>query len=239
MYTVLEAAIEQFFVATNLQFCCWDMKSSCLQNCSIEDLHTCGGISILHGWVGAVLLLKHISSSSNTSVVAKQLVNGHEELSVWWPEKILRRKERKEAAPLWWVVCRRGERPSSGAILSCSKNSMEEVRLLHVRRKYSGQGSRHTITASSSSYATPAPYQQLAGSLQEVTDLHGDHVMWGVSPRSKKRLPVPELHQPCNVKPNIIGGSSYHELHIVVELSSFAVGCTKLELGENFPIVLQ
>jgi hypothetical protein len=154
-----------------------------------------------------------------------------------WPQKILRRQERKEAAPLWWVVvCRRGERPSSGAILSCSKNSMEEVRLLHVRRKYSGQGSRHTITASSSSYATPAPYQQLAGSLQEVTDSHGDNVMWGVSPRSNKRLTVPELHHPCNVKPNIIGGSSYHELHIVVELSSFAVGCTKLELWKNFPL---
>jgi hypothetical protein len=43
--------------------------------------------------------LKHISSS-NTSVVAKQLVNGHEKLCVWWwPKKILRRKERKEAAP--------------------------------------------------------------------------------------------------------------------------------------------
>jgi hypothetical protein len=68
-----------------------------LANCSIEDLHTYG-ISILHGWVGAVLLLKHISSS-NTSVVAKQLVNGHEKLSVSWPKKILRRKERKEAAP--------------------------------------------------------------------------------------------------------------------------------------------
>jgi hypothetical protein len=186
--------------------------------------------------VGAVLLLKHISSS-NTSVVAKQLVNGHEKLSVWWPEKILRRKERKEAAPLWWVVCRRGERPSSGPILCCSKNLMEEVRLLHVRRKYSGQGSRHTITASSSSYATPAPYQQLAGSLQEVTDSPGDHVMWRVSPRSKKRLTVlPELHHPCNVKPNIIGGSSYHELRIVVELSSIAVGCTKLELGKFFPL---
>jgi hypothetical protein len=114
---------------------------------------------------------------------------------------------------------------------------MEEVRLLHVRRKYSGQGSRHAITASSSSYATPAPYQQLAGSLQKVTDSHGDHVvMWGVSPRSKKRLTVPELHHPCNVKPNIIGGSSYHQLHIVVELSSFAVGCTKLELGKIFPL---
>ncbi len=182
--------------------------------------------------MGAVLLLKLISSS-NISVVAKQLVNGHEKLSVWWPEKILRRKERKEAAPLWWVVCRRGERPSSGAILRCSKNSMEEVRLLHVRRKYSGQGSRHAITASSSSYATPAPYQQLAGSLPEVTDSHGDHVMWGVSTRSKKRLTVlPELHHPCNVKPNIIGGSSYHELCIVVELSSLQLVAQNLNKGK-------
>ncbi len=234
MYTVLEAAIEQFFCCYKLAILLLGHEKLVFANCSIEDLHTYG-ISILHGWVGAVLLVKHISSS-NISVVAKQLVNGHEELSVWWPEKILRRKERKEAAPLWWVVCRRGERPSSGTILSCSKNSMEEVRLLHVRRKYSGQGSRHTITASSSSYATAAPYQQLAGSLQEVTDSHGDHVMWGVSPTSKKRLTVPELHHPCNVKPNIIGGSSYHELHIVVELSSFAVGCTKLELGKIFPL---
>jgi hypothetical protein len=149
------------------------------------------------------------------------------------------KKKRKKISCSLVVGClqeRRGERPSSGAILSCSKNSMEEVRLLHVRRKYSGQGSQHTISASSSSYATPAPYQQLAGCLQEVTDSHGDHVMWGVSPRSKKRLTVPKLHHPCNVKPNIIGGSSYHQLHIVVELSSFAVGCKKLELGKIFPL---
>jgi len=153
----------------------------------------------------------------------------------------IKKKRKKEKKLLLVVGClqeRRETKLWGDFELQHSKNSMEEVRLLHMRRKYSGQGSRHTITASSSSssYATPAPYQQLAGSLQEVTDSHGDHVMWGVSPRSKKRLTVPELHHPCNVKPNIIGGSSYHELHIVVERSSFAVGCTKLELRRIFPL---
>ncbi|CAK9221561.1 unnamed protein product [Sphagnum troendelagicum] len=99
---------------------------------------------------------------------------------------------------------------------------MEEVRLLHMRRKYSGQGSRHTITASSSSYATPAPYQQLAGSLQEVTDSYGDHVMWGVSPRSKKRLTVPELHHPCSVKPKIIGPDFAHNTWVISPPSKYS-----------------
>jgi len=97
VYTVLEAAIEQIFCCYKLAILLLGHEKLMLANCSIQDLHTCG-ISILHGWVGAVLLLKHMSSS-NTSVVAKHLVNGHEKLSVWWPKKILRRKERKEAAP--------------------------------------------------------------------------------------------------------------------------------------------